>query len=399
MHRKLTIFFLVTLSLTLISPVEAVANTKLGQACKTLGSTFITKKEHLTCRTVNSAKVWTKTIPDGFGKNNGVVIGGPCQKVGDLYWEGMARVECVNKNGRNQYQIKVYPKQSKENRFIDGEVRKLIARASSIKIDYKPEIRVQPGYENKLWTKEIEAGYNGALRLLAAMGINLKETPPTLIFWDFEWAKDKLPSYCRSWANNAGGGLCGNELLFYNLGWNATSGNWILNDPNKFQDDAQKINIAGNVGHEVAHFAQSLVYAQTNNSTSTVIPNDYKPAWLREGAVEVFKSMVYALNYNLTYTEARNLQVHTFGNRCTPISLKNLSETKSYPDSCEYNNGSLAVEYLVAKKRNLNALFDWERKDLDTQRLDQAGAFKRAFGLDFQSFMSEADNYIKQETK
>jgi hypothetical protein len=107
----------------------------------------------------------------------------------------------------------------------------------------------------------------------------------------------------------------------------------------------------------------------------------------------------YAYVNNLSYTEARNLQVHTFGNRCTSISLKDLSEPKTYKTLCEYNNGSLAMEYLVAKAKDLNALFGWERTDIEAQPLDQAGAFQRAFGLDFSRFMTEADAYIKQETK
>jgi hypothetical protein len=379
--------------------LPASSQIRIGTACRLLETTYVTKTLHLTCRTVDGKKVWTKTIPDGFGKKYGVSVGGICPKVGGLYWEGMARVECVRVKGINRYQIKVYPKQSPESKFIDEELKKLVRKADSVKVNVRLEISYQPSYENTLWAKSIIDGLNGTLRLLSSMDIGLEKIPPILIFWDYEWAKSKLPSYCAAWAMNAGGGVCGEELMFFNLGWNSTSGNWYLNDPNRFQDDAQKINIAGNIGHEVAHLAQSWVQSRANNYSTSTYFKDYRPAWLREGAVEVFKSLSYAYVNNLSYTEARNLQVHTFGNRCTSISLKDLSEPKTYKTLCEYNNGSLAMEYLVAKAKDLNALFGWERTDIEAQPLDQAGAFQRAFGLDFSRFMTEADAYIKQETK
>lgn len=380
-------------------PVTKITNAKLGGICQTLESTTIVKGAHLTCRHSGEHKVWTLTIPKGFGTKNGGTPGAPCQRVGDLYWEGTSRVECISNNGVLTYQIKKYPKISKEVALIDELFAKLPRFKLSDVSSFKNQVTIEPGYEKTLWAKDSIGGIESAINMLNALNAPPAKPLPYLLFWNFDYAKPKLPSYCAKWASTGGGGLCSSELIFVNLGWFASSRNFYLNDPMRYQDESQRYLIIGNMQHELGHWGQNSNFLRLHNLTDGGSNFDKRPAWLREGAVEFFKALAYAQQFNLKYSEARNITVHTFGNRCTPTSLKSLAEPRSYESLCEYNNGTLAVELLVSKTKDLSSIFFWESKIRDDSTITQADAFKQVFGLDLQSFMTEGDRYIKQETK
>ena len=380
-------------------PITKITNAKLGGNCQLLESSVIVNGTHLTCRNSGEHKVWTLTLPKQFGVKNGGTPGKPCQREGDLYWEGMARVECVSENGVLTYQIKKFPKISKEVVLIDELFTQLPRFKSTDTNIYRQQVTIEPGYENTLWAKDSVGGIESAINLLNALKTPPAKPLPYLIFWNFDYAKPKLPSYCAKWASTGGGGLCSSELIFVNLGWFASSRNFFLNDPMRYQDESQRYLIIGNIQHELGHWGQNSNFLRLHNLTNGGINFDKRPAWLREGAVEFFKALAYSQQFNLKYSEARNITVHTFGNRCTPTSLKSLTDSRSYESLCEYNNGVLAVEYLVSKTKDLASIFSWESKIRDDSTLTQAEAFRQVFGLDLQSFMTEADLYIKQETK
>jgi hypothetical protein len=374
-----------------------------GSRCSTLEAIKIVAKKHYTCRTVDGVKTWTPTLPPNFGKmyNNNIQVGTPCPRLGNLYWEGMARVECVLVKGKLVYQIKKYPKMSKEVKKVDSLFKKL-AVIDDIDLEkYKEVIVVEPGYEKILWTKDSIGGIDSAIKLLYSLGAEPIRPIPFLIFWNFNYAKPKLPSYCAAWANSGGGGVCGTELIFVNLGWFARSGNHHKNDPNSYQDDTQRRLLIGNMQHEVGHYGQTSEFLRLQGITNGGLnpDQDLRPAWLREGAVEFFKMLAYAYQFKLQYSEARNIWIHNNGNRCTSISLKDLLEPKTYQEHlCEYNNGLLAVELLVAKTGDLESIFRMDSQIGENSGMTQAQAFESVFGLDFESFLKEGDKYIRQET-
>lgn len=392
-----TCFVLAFSILVPVQPVWSIA----GSKCSTLETTKVVSKRHFTCRTVDGVKTWTPTLPPNFGKAYNAQVGATCPRLGSLYWEGMARVECVMVKGKLVYQIKKYPKTSKEVKKVDSLFKRLEIRTDIDFAKYKQSIRLEPGYEDLLWARDSIGGIDSAIQLLYTLGAEPIRPIPFFIFWNFDYAQPRLPSYCASWANLGGGGVCSTELIFVNLGWFARSGNHYKNDPNSYQDDTQRLLLIGNMQHEVGHFGQISEFFRVQGRMDGGLnaDQDLRPAWLREGAVEFFKMLAYANQFKLQYSEARNIWIHNNGNRCTSTSLRDLLEPKTYHGNlCEYNNGLLAVELLVAKTGDLRSIFRWDDQIGENSGMTQAQAFRSVFGLDFETFLKEGDKYIQQET-
>ena len=395
------------LSLLLFSIPKASAADKSFTRCSKLGDKISIRGDSFTCYQIGSSRLWAPTIPPNFGVKNNVKVNGPCPASSEnqLYWEGRAKVICKKVSGRYIYQIKTWPSASSQTIAVNRMFKILRPAIDAGEAPADKKVKIEPGYESKLWFKDSLDAVDAGFKLNKALGAPVAEPPSYVLFWNQEWGKPFVKPMCMEWIKDGIGigGVCPPNMIFSALGNAVTAKNFILNDPTKYQDEEQRYWIIAGMQHEVGHLGQQWTQANAQGLADISRINDFKPAWLREGVAEIFKIMAYAYQFNIDYQDARNLHVRNMGNRCTPTSLTELmgqGTTKSY---CEYNNGTLAVEYLLAKTKDIKSLFAWEKStSLDDVSMPiselQEKLFNKAFGLDLKNFMVEADAYIKKET-
>jgi hypothetical protein len=106
----------------------------------------------------------------------------------------------------------------------------------------------------------------------------------------------------------------------------------------------------------------------------------------------VIEFMMAARVFNMSYVQARDAKLQALGFRCLDVDLKDLLYKKG-PNDCEYLKGFLAMEYLIWKTGDFSAGLTYIVQDTETPR----EAFMRAFSLDLDVFMQEADAYADQE--
>ena len=106
----------------------------------------------------------------------------------------------------------------------------------------------------------------------------------------------------------------------------------------------------------------------------------------------VTQTMIAMRAQKITYAQARDRLLKGNGNQCAGVKLRDLLNPVGF-NVCIYPNGFLAMEYLMWKTGDMKAGWTWVSQDAATGR----EAFSKAFSLDIDTFMTEADAYIDQE--
>ncbi len=394
------------LILSLFNLSYANAADKSYTRCSKVGEKLTIRGDSFTCYRVGNQRIWAPTFPPKYGEKYGVKLGGPCSPANEneLYWEGRAKVVCKKVNGKFVFEIKTWPAASSATKVVNRLFEALRPKIAASEAPAKKDVLIEPGFESKLWFRDSVQAVDAGFKLNSALNAKVLSPPQYVLFWNLAWATPYVPAQCLKWVENGIGigAVCETNQIYSALGNAVTNRSFEINNPDRYQDEEQRYWIIAGMQHEVGHLGQSWTQARAQGQPDISNIRDYKPAWLREGVAEIFKAMSYAYQSGIEYQDARNLHVRNMGNRCTSTSLEKISQLGTTPSGCEYNNGILAVELLLSKVRNLEALFYWERS---TSALIEEGSlrevqdrlFKKAFGLDMGKFMEEADRYIKQE--
>lgn len=404
-QRSIIVVFLLIFPLLFVSGAEAAD--KSYTRCTKLGEKIFIRGDSFTCYRVGNQRIWAPTFPPKFGEKYGIKLGGPCSPSSEnqLYWEGRAKVICKKVNGKLLYEIKRWPSTSNNTKIVNRLFEAIRPKIAASEAPAEKSFLIEPGYESKLWFRDSIDAVDVGFKLSNALNARIANPPQYVLFWNLSWATPYVPAQCLKWVENGigMGAVCYTNQIYAALGNAVTNRSFELNVPDKYQDEEQRYWIIAGMQHEVGHLGQLWTQARTLGQSDISRIDDKKPAWLREGVAEVFKIMSYAFQFNIEYQDARNLHVRNMGNRCTPTSLEKLMQQGTTDSGCEYNNGTLAVEFLLSKTKNLESLFAWERSvsksdEVGSLRDIQDQVFKRAFGLDLANFMKEADAYIKHET-
>lgn len=205
--------------------------------------------------------------------------------------------------------------------------------------------------------------------------------------WGGDWLKANLPrEACPYVSDFSQASACaGSDVVYtrlsnfqaYSPGLTPTS------DPGP----ALRFGYTGLPGHEVTHLVQEWLYPQRSKRT---YPQDSQ--WLVEGWAVMTQTMIAMRAYNLTYAQARDRSLKLNGSQCAGVKLRDLLAPVGF-NNCIYPNGFLAMEYLMWQTGDMKAGWTWVSQDAATGR----EAFSKAFSLDIDTFMTEADVYIDQE--
>ncbi len=188
--------------------------------------------------------------------------------------------------------------------------------------------------------------------LLAKMGYDLKTSSKIYIGWDWNWMQQYMPrdSWCYegSWA---GGGYCGQGVNFVNLKFIAdvqrTGGKEI-----EWPSPEIELAMTATLSHELSHQAQGELAESTGQRNISIYP-----AWLREGGANLFKTVVYARTKKISYVDARELFFRMTDKGCANTPLMEMLMSDNHPNKCNYTGGYVASEALIARDKNMTALF------------------------------------------
>ncbi len=216
----------------------------------------------------------------------------------------------------------------------------------------KYEIFIDPSRPNSKWALEHIAFIETTLELLAKMGYDLKTSSKIYIGWDWQWMQKFMPrnSWCYegSWA---GAGYCGEGINFVNL---KHTGDWLRTGGQEIDWPSPEVRMAATtmLPHELGHQAQGELSELTPGRNISIYP-----AWLREGGMNLLKTVVYARINKMTYVDARELFFKQTDKGCAEVPLMEMLMSENHPKNCNYTGGYVASEALIARDKSTSALF------------------------------------------
>jgi hypothetical protein len=251
---------------------------------------------------------------------------------------------------------------------------------------YDLTIKRDPLLANSQWTDDSMASIGTATKLLQVLGVAPSKKIQIYLSFGPEFADPNLPEYCRG--GSQGGGYCGQTgILFSNI--KSFLNSWGYGDVEKpYKSEMDKFINIGNVPHELGHYGQDATATDAGNPDYWI----YAPGWFREGGAEYFKFLAYAYDNKVTYKHLHDLYVASGAERCVGNPLLEMSKEGSNSNGCEYTKGLFAIEYLVLKTGNPNAIFTLNK----TIGEDTATIFKKAYGFTLESFGKEVDAYFSR---
>lgn len=253
-------------------------------------------------------------------------------------------------------------------------------------------IEVEPILKGTYWAQTQTEGIARAFAYLYALDVVPSSKISIFVNWTDDWLRQKLIAANASCASNtsfAGGGFCFDEfpVIYANAGWFAA--NWGLQISDTAAPSKYLIGLVGNMPHEIAHAGQIRGYEKNGIRNWRFVP-----AWLREGWAELFKVLYFADSRKLSFADAHKLYVQQSSLRCLNYSIRDLSGNRSHPeqDYCEYPNGYFATLKLLQTVNDVDLLFRLAGASGTTQE----ETFKATFGLDYEEFIKQADNFTRQ---
>jgi hypothetical protein len=246
-------------------------------------------------------------------------------------------------------------------------------------------VSIDPILKGKGWAKDSTSNLTTSLKLLRYFGYSPVYPIRAYISWGPSFKNKFIPVYCQY---SGGGGYCGEGIMFADVKWFADM--WQSKDKSKskYPDETNKVAFLANLPHEIGHVLQESAKYKTESQNKNL-----QPAWLREGSAEFFKLASYSIQNDIPYSTLRNDYLK-YWKYCKGVKLETLTGQGSSKSNCEYNNGLVALEYLIWKTQSLDALFIFPK----TSGANQAEVFQNAFGFNQSAFQKEADKYVVSST-
>lgn len=273
--------------------------------------------------------------------------------------------------------------------YLETQLATLRIRANSAAASSLVSSRVDPALAGSTWAADSVTSISSALKMLAALDAAPSKAATVYVSRSGAWVAPFTPAGCSV---ESAGAFCEPNVIITNIGAfiDAAGGS-----ERAYGSLAAKLSIVGNTPHEIAHLAQSSVAERAGNKNVAFI----RPNWMREGGAELFRVLWFAYDNGLTYKEARDLfagrRKRANDTRCNAVGLAELAGTNSsHPTGCEYDDGFLAMEYLVWKTQNVRAEHAFTEKAAGSTAAD---AFRSVFGFSLGDFHTEADAYIAKE--
>lgn len=273
--------------------------------------------------------------------------------------------------------------------YLEAQLAILKSRANGASASAAVTPRTDPSLAGSTWAADSVSSIASALKMLAALDASPTRSATVYVSKSPSWVAPFTPSGCSV---ESTGAFCEPNVVITNIGAfiDAAGGT-----ERAYASLATKLSIVGNTPHELAHLAQSSVAERAGNTSVAFV----RPNWMREGGAELFRVLWFAYDNGLTYKQSRDLfaarRKRSNDVRCNSVGLAELAGTNSsHPTGCEYDDGFLAMEYLVWKTQNVRAEHAFTERARGTTA---AQAFESAFGLSLSDFHSEADAYIAKE--
>ena len=246
---------------------------------------------------------------------------------------------------------------------------------------------VDPELAGGPWERLAVGSAKSVFEVHALLGQPVTKPYRVYVGWDKPWLEQTVPkNACWSIFDFATAAACaGSDVIYTRFALNRNY-NPALTPQGEPGPVWSSLGV-GLIGHELTHLVQESLYPQRGMRT---FPKEAK--WLEEGWAVVTQTMIAMRFYNLTYAQARDRALKLNGNRCAGVKLRELMAPPTF-NTCVYPNGFLAMEYLMWKTGDMKAGWTWVSQDVETGR----EAFSKAFGIDIDTFMAEADAYIDQE--
>ena len=246
---------------------------------------------------------------------------------------------------------------------------------------------VDPELAGGPWERIAVDSAKSVFEVHALLGQPVTRPYRVYVGWDKPWLERTVPkSACFAIFDFATAAACArSDVIYTRFALNRTYNPSLT--PQGDPGAVWSFLSVGLVGHELTHLVQESLYPQRNMRT---FPQGGK--WLEEGWAVMTQTMIAMRTYNLTYTQARDRALKLNGTQCAGVKLRDLLAPPTF-NNCVYTNGFLAMEYLMWKTGDMKAGWTWVSQDAVTGR----EAFSKAFSIDIDTFMTEADAYIDQE--
>jgi hypothetical protein len=286
------------------------------------------------------------------------------------------------------------------------------ARPVSATVDFQ----VGPGSEVAILASIAKDSLDSALLIAGILGIEFSK-PIKAYIGTREWLTPKMPA--GTWCvdpvigvpGSGSGGFCGLDsgVIFISLdGYLDDTGNGKNRD---FTKNPDKILVSFGFVHEMVHWMQgeaTVKYAK--------IKGLYNPYWLNEGGANFGAMISQAYLYKVPFSKIRTYITNYSGCVFSSDAIKivdYISNTGQKNVCGPYYSGYLWSEYLVATTGDIKSLLDlakqqskvdnevtWDPnkpEEFNEKRL--AVSLKNQYGIDFQSFVQEAESYAKAASK
>ena len=345
---KIRIVVAALLSLLLIPISQTNAAVKAGGSCKKIGQISIAGGKQYTCVKKGKKLVWNagKTIVQAAPKPSVSPIATPTPEPTPSTPTKPIPSPTATPTPEPQ-PSKLVSANALAVQALFDEVWKRDEKSRA-----KYEIFIDPSRPNSKWAQEHIAFIETTLELLAKMGYDLKTSSKIYIGWDWKWMQQFMPrnSWCYegSWA---GGGYCGEGINFVNL---QHTGNWLRTGGQEIDWPSPEVRMAATtiLPHELGHQAQGELSERTPGRNVAIYP-----AWLREGGMNLLKTVVYARINKISYVDARELFFKQTDKGCAEVPLMEMLMSGNHPKNCNYTGGYVASEALIARDKSTSALF------------------------------------------
>ena len=299
-----------------------------------------------------------------------------CTKSGNkLMWKKSASKDTVSSGN-----------QADENAQLESLFNALKPKLDNAIQQYDLSVKRDPLLANSQWTDDSVASIVTATKLLKVLGVAPSKKIQIFLTWGSEFADPNLPEYCRG--GSQGGGYCGQTGIIVSNIKSFING-WGYGETEKpYKSEMDKFINIGNVPHELGHYGQDATATDAANPDYWM----YAPGWFREGGAEYFKFLAYAYDNKVSYKHLHDLYVSSGAERCVGYPLLEMSKEGNNSNGCEYTKGLFAIEYLILKTGNPNAIFAMNK----TIGGDTASIFKKTYGFTLESFSKEADAYFSR---
>lgn len=245
----------------------------------------------------------------------------------------------------------------------------------------------EPSLVGSIWEKTTLLAAKPAFEVHALLGQPVTRPLRMYLGWSGDWLKANVPKdACPYISDFSQAAACPRSNVIYTRLSNFQAYSPGLT-PTSDPGAVLRFGYTGLPGHEVTHLVQESLYPQRSTRT---YPTESQ--WLVEGWAVMTQTMIAMRTYNLTYAQARDRSLKLNGSQCAGVKLRDLLAPPNF-NSCVYPNGFLAMEYLMWKTGDMKAGWTWVSQDAVTGR----EAFTKAFSMDIDTFMTEADAYVDQE--